>query len=207
MTTWTTPDSTPTGQFTGSRWNTYIRDNLIYLHDLATLFVLNSSGVAWALGSVVAISAVADLVGLTTTTIGDARLMGVAQSNIADGTSGYVAVLGRVNAMNVTGAVARQQPVQASGTAQYGQQGAGNAFATSLTAFAGPGNGSISAFIHNRGPVAAHTIQDTGSSKPQRTKLNFIGFTVADNSGADSTDVTAPVQVILPDYVTGMFYS
>jgi hypothetical protein len=37
---------------------------------------------------------------------------------------------------------------------------------------------------------SGHIIQDNGSSLTARSKLNFIGATVADNSGADSTDIT-----------------
>ena len=39
-------------------------------------------------------------------------------------------------------------------------------------------------------PTAGHIIQDAGVSKTQRSKLNFIGATIADNAGNNSTDVT-----------------
>lgn len=199
MAAWTTPDTSPTGQFTAARWDTYIRDNLIYLHDLALLQVTNDSGVAVALGSVVVLDLTADGMFIVTTTVGDARIAGVAQGAIADGALGYVAVLGRVNSLLVTGAVGRQQPLQTSATAQRAQEGAGNAFATALTAAAGPGSGSISAFVHNRGSIAAHVIKDLTATFAQRTNLRFgDGLNVEDVPGSDETLVTAgwPVEPV-----------
>ena len=39
---------------------------------------------------------------------------------------------------------------------------------------------------------SGHTIQDDGTSQTQRLNLNFVGATVADNPGNNSTDVTIP---------------
>ena len=50
-----------------------------------------------------------------------------------------------------------------------------------------------------------HTIQDAGTSQTQRSKLNFIGATVADNSGSDSTDVTIASSVEYPKFQEAFF--
>ena len=47
----------------------------------------------------------------------------------------------------------------------------------------------VSTFVGGGG--GGHEIEDNGSPLAQRAALNFIGFTVADNPGADSTDITA----------------
>ena len=39
-------------------------------------------------------------------------------------------------------------------------------------------------------PQGGHTIKDDGGALTQRANLNFIGMTVADNAGTNSTDVT-----------------
>src|SRR5882672_3046548 len=49
---------------------------------------------------------------------------------------------------------------------------------------------NITAAKFAAGAVKYQTIQDTGSDKTQRSKLNFVGATVADDSGNDRTTVT-----------------
>ncbi len=48
------------------------------------------------------------------------------------------------------------------------------------------------------GGGGGHVIQDNGANKTARSKLNFTNFTVVDNAGADSTDITfdAPVDSV-----------
>lgn len=45
------------------------------------------------------------------------------------------------------------------------------------------------------GGGSAHVIEDNGTPLTARANLNFIGFTVADNSGNSSTDVTFPTTI------------
>jgi hypothetical protein len=52
-------------------------------------------------------------------------------------------------------------------------------------------NGSVWITVGGAGGGGGgHTIQDAGTSKTQRTKLNFVGFTVEDDSANDATKVT-----------------
>lgn len=51
--------------------------------------------------------------------------------------------------------------------------------------------GAISANLNSNATLFAG-IQNTGVATTDRTNLNFIGFTIADNAGNDSIDITAP---------------
>lgn len=54
------------------------------------------------------------------------------------------------------------------------------------------------------GGGGGHVIQDNGVNKTARANLNFINFTVADNAGNDSTDITANAPVDSVNGQTGI---
>lgn len=75
------------------------------------------------------------------------RVVVVQDTAIASTLAGYVVCLGKVDVVNVTGAVALHSALEMSATPGRAHQGTGAPFAVALTAFAGPGNGTVSALL------------------------------------------------------------
>lgn len=129
-------------------WNTDARDNLNTLHATVERFSANVSGTALAAGDVVIwsgtannqITTVGGSAGYTATDIGV-----LTDTSVAAGGTAWARLGGYVAALKVTGAVARGDLLQHSGTATYAQAGTAGAFARALSA-----NASGTAFVEAR---------------------------------------------------------
>jgi hypothetical protein len=198
---WTDPDSSPTGTFTAARWNTYIRDNLFAVHHQFVPYARNTTGGTVAIGTVVALLTTADADFTTTTTVGDARLIGVTQESIANNAFGYV-LLGGVTYLQVTGTVVRGNLLQTSATAGRAQVGSTNPFAVALEANPS-GTATIAAFVlagasalgsGGGGSSYYQMLEASGVNQTQRGQLNLVPgagilLNFTDDAGNDRTTV------------------
>lgn len=110
----------------------------------------NGSGGALTQGTVVVENGA--LTFTTTTTVGNNRVIGVLDDDsVADGGVGRIRHIGRQSVVSVVGAVAIGDYLRTSATAgraeSTGSDRLKGTFARALTAFAGPGNGEVAAFL------------------------------------------------------------
>ena len=121
----------------------------------------NDSGAPLSQGAVIVASG--DRLFTTTTTVANLRVIGVLDGSassdsvaVANGEQGRVRHIGYQSVINVVGAVVAFDYLRTSATAQRAESlGATpneGAFAIALTAFAGPGNGQVTAYVF---PVGA----------------------------------------------------
>lgn len=160
MVDWTTPTSPATGDVfsISGRWDPQVKNNLLFLHDLAVYpGATNGSGGALVQGDVVVFHATTAGTVLTTTTVGDTRAGGVVlpSAGIANPGTGDVAVLGRIAVVKVTGTVAIGDYLQTSATAGRAQAGSTGAFAQALSANPA-GTGTVTARLLASPALAAH---------------------------------------------------
>lgn len=158
------PSSVTTGDLiTAATWNQDIVDNVIAIKaqvDGIAPVLTNGSGATRSAGDVIIYSTGADEEFTTTTTVGDAKVIGVVKdATIANAASGEVALAGTVNdVLCTTGAVARGDFLQSSATAGQAQAGAGGAFAIALEAKGAGSTGLVSAVIIHPNSVALEMV-------------------------------------------------
>lgn len=140
--------ATPGSPALSDYWNTDARDNLNYIHATVERYSANVSGTALAAGDVVIWSGTAN--NQITTVGGSAGYTGtdigvLMDTSVAAGGTAWARLGGYVATVKVTGAVARGDLLQHSGTATYAQVGSTGAFARALSA-----NASGTAFVEAR---------------------------------------------------------
>lgn len=165
----------------------------------------NNSGGLLSQGAVVIASG--DRLFTTTTSAGNRRVIGVLDGNaasdstgVASNEQGRIRHVGYQSVVNVVGAVTAFDFLRTSTTAgraaSAGTTLADGVFAIALTAFAGPGNGTVTAYIL---PVefvdsfsAYNTVEDEGTGLTQRSTLNFTGAGVTASDSGGKTVVNIP---------------
>lgn len=167
--------------------NAQWRDNLDHLHGPQEQPFTNSSGVALAVGDVVVQDS--DTTVTTTTTVGDARPVLVATAAVTSGAVGFFAASG-FYLVNVTGAVARGDALQTSGTAKKAQAGSSNAFGESRTT----SSTAVIAVLGAAGGLADHNHTATGDGG-ELTSPHIL-TSIADTNGATLLGISATASAV-----------
>lgn len=160
----------------------------------------NSSGGLLAAGSVVVASG--NRTFNTTTAVANRLAIGaIAESSIANGVNGCVRHGGYQATVLVQGAVAQFDYLRTSATAgraeSMGATKGDGAFAIALTAFAGPGAGSVAAFMlmgdsHQATGGSTVDVEDEGTPLGAADTLDFVGAGVTATFGAGQATITIP---------------
>lgn len=198
----------PTGAtndlWTAAQHNTYLRDNINYLIGTAEPALTNKSGGILSAGAVVVPYASADNSFTTTTTAGATVLGVLMENNIADSSSGRVAINGVVT-VNVQGNVTRGNYLAASSTAgraaDIGAAQTSGAFAVALTGYAGGAAGTVTAMLikttgygfglATRVYPPMFLRSDTGAS------VRSLAAVSAGNAGALAVPIVVPTMMVV----------
>ena len=168
-----------------------VDSNFAQLEGIVAYYVTNSSGGTVNQGDVGVFSGTADAAWLTSTTVGDLREVGVILGGTVNPSAqDYAGVAGHITPVNVTGTVARGDPLQISATAKRAQTGAVGAFATALTGNPS-GNGTVQALLDpgaaRRDAPRVSTLYDTGNVN--RLIPNPTAKTIANGSPTSLADI------------------